>query len=126
MFAVYRYLLRKYDPSEKEGSWTQEDSEELRKLIQVHGKNWKKIGTFLGRSATSVKDHARFVLKERRLGKWSDEDTDKLCRIVSELGSPQTIPWRQVSVSDGDEIFSLINQILLATNGKPYRAAVQR
>ncbi|XP_002738685.1 cyclin-D-binding Myb-like transcription factor 1 [Saccoglossus kowalevskii] len=66
--------------------YTLEETERLKDLHLKHGNDWAAIGTALGRSASSVKDRCRLVLKEsNHSGKWSPEEEHRLADSVHSL-----------------------------------------
>ena len=56
----------------------------MHRLHALHGKDWVKIGAFLGRSATSVRDTYRYRPKDgkKTVGEWSKAEDDELTKAV--------------------------------------------
>ncbi|XP_077981730.1 cyclin-D-binding Myb-like transcription factor 1 [Glandiceps talaboti] len=105
LFAIYRRVLRMYDSKNHMGKYTPEETDKLKELHSKHGNDWAAIGAALGRSASSVKDRCRLILKEtNHSGKWSPEEECRLATAVYELSN----------VTEGESITSGISWAAVA------------
>ncbi|ELT87746.1 hypothetical protein CAPTEDRAFT_181021 [Capitella teleta] len=103
LFSVYRRVVRMYDRKNHLGKYTPEEIKALKELRLKHGSDWATIGTFLGRSASSVKDRCR-LMKDCNAGKWLPEEEVRLTQAVYDLsGAPpgdevtQGLSWALVA-----------------------------
>lgn len=101
VFAVYRRVLRDYDPNNHKGVYSQAELDMLNRLLQEHGTDYKLIAETLGRSIESVRDRCRHLSdgririgkspsgqKEGNLynrGKWTTDEEKKLIIAVHEV-----------------------------------------
>ncbi|XP_046405823.1 cyclin-D-binding Myb-like transcription factor 1 [Ischnura elegans] len=95
LFSVYRRVIRMYDNKNHVGKYNSAELQRLRELRQKHGNDWQKIGTALGRSASSIRDRCRLMKDNCNTGKWSSEEEDRLARAVYDLTN--AIPGEQVT-----------------------------
>jgi myb proto-oncogene protein len=81
----------------KKRYWTNEEDEDLMKLVKKHGaKNWKKISSHF-KSRTDVQCLHRWqkVLNPKLVkGMWTDEEDDKLTKLVTMKGPKN---WSEIA-----------------------------
>lgn len=81
--AVLKCTRRKYHNFGIRGVWSEEDTQQLAELYEVHGKAWKKIGEIMSRHPEDVRDKVRNYLvcgdKQVVNQTWS-EDEEKALR----------------------------------------------
>ncbi|XP_046845017.1 cyclin-D-binding Myb-like transcription factor 1 [Xenia sp. Carnegie-2017] len=102
LFHVYKKVRRMFNEN-KQGRWSDSETEELLRLHQIYGNKWSKIGTTLGRNAMSV--IFRFIATERiAVGHWSKEEIDRLHGAVRAVTGTKfstqifgEIDWNEVS-----------------------------
>lgn len=116
--SVYRHGLRILHPF-KRGPWTEDECQKLVDLVAVVGKKWSTIQKRLDRSADSCRDKFREMSDEYVKGRWNDEETDELKRLIRhhlradpnasmvELGKMveaegMTLPWSAISKKIGN------------------------
>ncbi|KAK9765897.1 RNA polymerase I enhancer binding protein [Basidiobolus ranarum] len=102
--AIYLRLRRRYHPDNYGGRFTKEQEMLLHQLTLIHGKDWKTIGPLLGREPSSCRDRWRFrKLQEYRTGPWTEEEEEKLKKIVYSLtidkgrSAERDISWEVVA-----------------------------
>ena len=117
--SLYTHVKRKLEPRGYRGSWTEEESVQLRTLFESLGPDWKTISAELGRTAENCRDRFRRVFGEpqyydasrghereaRRLkrGKWTDDETERLAsakangRSVLEVNGPEDVNFVKLS-----------------------------
>ncbi|XP_071439406.1 cyclin-D-binding Myb-like transcription factor 1 [Hetaerina americana] len=95
LFSVYRRVIRMYDNKNHVGKYNTTELQRLRELRQKHGNDWQKIGTALGRSASSIRDRCRLLKENCNTGKWLPDEEDRLARAVYDLTN--AIPGEQVT-----------------------------
>ncbi|KAL3695607.1 hypothetical protein R1sor_009683 [Riccia sorocarpa] len=68
----------------KTGTWSEEEEEKLKELHALHGRDWKTIEKFMGRSGQLCKDKWRKLRLAPILqrGRWKEEELDRLCKYV--------------------------------------------
>ncbi|KAG0581012.1 hypothetical protein KC19_4G217400 [Ceratodon purpureus] len=83
---IYARAHRILGPNTLLGKWTNEETQALMELHSVHGNNWKRIATLVGRDSEACKDKWRYVKwsksKDYKIGTWSEEEHQKLCELV--------------------------------------------
>eukprot|EP00794_Sanderia_malayensis_P006061 gene6061-6763_t len=84
LFAIYRKTLRLYDQKNYIGKYTDEEVVKLEELLAKYGHDWATIGHYLGRSAASVKDRCRLLRKNKKTGRWTEEEETILSQCVRE------------------------------------------
>ena len=76
-------------------SWTEEENNRLRRLIEQHGENWKFIATFfksktlfiLERNDKQLKDHyLNYLRPNLNKGQWSIDDDLRLIELINTYG----------------------------------------
>lgn len=83
---IYGWVLRNMDKSKASGKWTKEETDALLKLYEEHGPKWSKISKFVGRPAPACRDKWRLAKggDKKKVGHWSQEETEKLVQLVNE------------------------------------------
>ena len=81
--SVYRHGLRQLHPF-KRGAWTDAEVERLIGLVAQVGKKWAHIQAKLNRSADSCRDKYREVDDTFVRGRWKENETEQLKRLVRE------------------------------------------
>ena len=81
--SVYRHGLRQLHPF-KRGPWTEMECTLLLDLVTRMGKKWSAIQAKLNRSADSCRDKYREMSTEYVKGRWKDNETEILKRLIRE------------------------------------------
>jgi hypothetical protein len=81
--SVYRHGLRQLHPF-KRGPWTEQECQVLLDLVTRMGKKWSAIQAKLNRSADSCRDKYREMSTEYVKGRWKDNETEILKRLIRE------------------------------------------
>jgi hypothetical protein len=81
--SVYRHGLRQLHPF-KRGPWTEEEQRHLLEYVGRMGKKWSAIQSKLNRSADSCRDKYREMSTEYVKGRWKDNETEILKRLIRE------------------------------------------
>jgi hypothetical protein len=81
--SVYRHGIRQCHPF-KRGAWTEAECQQLVELVAGMGKKWSAIQTKLNRSADSCRDKYREMSDEYVKGRWKEEETEQLKRLIRE------------------------------------------
>jgi hypothetical protein len=81
--SVYRHGIRQLHPF-KRGAWTDEEVATLVDLVGRLGKKWSAIQGKLHRSADSCRDKYREMSDEYTKGRWKDQETELLKRLIRE------------------------------------------
>lgn len=69
------------------GTWTEEQDEELRRMVKTHGTKWAVIGKSINRHQFDVRDRWRNYLVcggDQKTSPWSEDEAEKLIAIISE------------------------------------------
>jgi len=84
---VYGWILRNMDLKSASGKWTPEETEALLKHYANLGKKWSKIAQLVGRPASACRDKWRLAKggKKKCVGRWSEEETEKLVTLVNKF-----------------------------------------
>ena len=84
---IYGWILRNMDKKGASGKWTKEETAELLKHQARLGKQWSKISELVGRPASACRDKWRLAKggEERKCGRWSVEETEKMVSLVQEF-----------------------------------------
>ncbi|BFZ60740.1 hypothetical protein YB2330_001791 [Saitoella coloradoensis] len=107
--SVYNHIRRKYSPYEKRARWTEEEDQELERLLLEKGKVWKDIGKAIGRMPEDVRDRYRNYLvcgDKRNDNRWTREEEIKLrdavhLAVANVGGDMEKINWGIVSANMG-------------------------
>ncbi|KAK9368745.1 hypothetical protein V1509DRAFT_622676 [Lipomyces kononenkoae] len=105
--SVYKHVRRKYHPYELRGKWSSEDDAALKRMVEMHGAQWKTIGRLIGRMPEDCRDRWRNYVKcgtNRGQNKWSVDEENKLIEVVNSIrfGDPSAeINWTAVSEKMG-------------------------
>jgi hypothetical protein len=77
---------RLFHPDAKKGKWTSEEDEELRAAVSDLGNKWLQIGARLGRPREACRVRYREIQLggEKKTGRWSTEEEEKLKEAVNE------------------------------------------
>jgi Myb-like DNA-binding domain len=81
--SVYRHGIRQCHPF-KRGAWSEQECVTLADLVTRLGKKWSTIQTKLNRSADSCRDKYREMSDEFVKGRWKEEETATLKRLIRE------------------------------------------
>ena len=92
VFAVYDHIRRLYHPNNHTG-WTHSEDEHLKRLVAIHGPNWEQIGQSLQKLSINCRDRYKSIrlgynsgnIFVSFLGKWLDEEVERLKSIIAEL-----------------------------------------
>ena len=106
--SMLRYRERNFQNLAGSGNWTEEDDQDLVRLVKQYGTSWAKIGKMLTRTADAVSQRWRHKLQhtEAALGEWTPDELEKLEASIEQVrrasGPLATtgewhIPWTQVS-----------------------------
>lgn len=87
--SVYRHGIRQCHPF-KRGSWSEQECTTLQDLVTRMGKKWSAIQAKLNRSADSCRDKYREMSDEFVKGRWKEEESDTLKRLIREHVNTQT------------------------------------
>ncbi|KAK9248703.1 hypothetical protein V1506DRAFT_528662 [Lipomyces tetrasporus] len=105
--SVYKHVRRKYHPYEQRGKWSPEDDATLRRMVEMHGAQWKTIGRLIGRMPEDCRDRWRNYVKcgtNRGQNKWSTDEENKLIEVVNSIRFTDPtgeINWTAVSEKMG-------------------------
>ncbi|KAJ6218652.1 hypothetical protein RDWZM_009809 [Blomia tropicalis] len=79
------------DPNILKGSWTPEEDEKLRKLMEKDGSKWSLIAQYMGnRTDSQCKKHWEHLLNKNE---WTQEEEKKLSELVNEYGNN----WKKIT-----------------------------
>lgn len=81
--SVYRHGIRQLHPF-KRGAWNHEEVAALVDLVARLGKKWSAIQGKLHRSADSCRDKYREMSEEYTKGRWKEQETETLKRLIRE------------------------------------------
>lgn len=106
--SMLRYRERNFQNLAGSQNWTEEDDQDLVRLVKQYGTSWAKIGKILTRTADAVSQRWRHKLQhaEAALGEWTQDELERLDASIEQVrrasGPPSTngewhIPWTQVS-----------------------------
>ncbi|CAG8523240.1 3013_t:CDS:10 [Diversispora eburnea] len=82
------HVQRKYHPFNYTGTWSPEEDEELNRLVSIYHHDWTTIGYQMDRTGQQCRDRWRDYVEyqnEKQLGKWSNEEEEKLTNIIVDL-----------------------------------------
>ncbi|KAH9864512.1 hypothetical protein J1614_010446 [Plenodomus biglobosus] len=83
--AVRKHIRSRYHEF-KRGGWTREEDDELLRCFEAAPRQWKAIGSLLGRSKTDVHSRWSEYLQhrdQRQYGRWTDTEEAELIRAVN-------------------------------------------
>jgi hypothetical protein len=97
--SVWSFLSRALHPGNYKGRWTIQEDDQLRRLVQQHPGDWKKIGAVLQRMPQSCKDRYKEVKLggEKRNGPWMGEEEGRLKMAVEKY----LVKKRELEVANG-------------------------
>lgn len=97
---------KRIKPGIMKGAWTEEEDEELLKLIQRFGKNWSLISKYIQhRSGKQIRDRFLNALDPNLLKeKFTPEEDKQILRIYAKLGSAWTKIANHLPGRTGDMI----------------------
>ncbi len=95
-----RYKLT-LDPTIKREKWTEEENEQLKKLVNQHGQKWAMIAKEMsGRTENHCRHQYKRILKTPiKYKKWTDKEDNQLKEAVHRLGEGQ---WALISQEFSD------------------------
>ena len=106
--SVYRHGIRQCHPF-KRGAWSEEECATLVDLVTRLGKKWSNIQSKLNRSADSCRDKYREMSDEFVKGRWKEEETETLQRLIREQLNSQT-KGATAAVEDMRELGKLVEE----------------
>ncbi|KAG9298487.1 hypothetical protein G9A89_003955 [Geosiphon pyriformis] len=87
----YHFVLRK----PKRGSWTKNENEQLRDLVQTHGENWTKISHILQRPSALIQAHyIHYLAPGSKIGCWKPEEF----KILAEEAEKFNENWEEIQL----------------------------
>ncbi|KAJ3305871.1 Myb-like DNA-binding domain protein [Kappamyces sp. JEL0829] len=94
-FKAYKTLIQ---TTERTGSWTQREDEQLALGKQMYGTDWKAVATVVpGRSSEQCRNRNLVTgTADKRRGRWTEAEDQQLLDIVKSLGPD--FSWSQVAV----------------------------
>jgi hypothetical protein len=107
--SIYDHARRRLSSKNYHGKWSEEEILKLKKLIEIYGQKWTKIGSSLNRLPGACYDKWRDALKneeQRKKGKWNQEERCKLIQLVTiqighefihEFNTDKIIKWTVVA-----------------------------
>ncbi|GES96052.1 hypothetical protein RCL_jg394.t1 [Rhizophagus clarus] len=106
--AVAQHIQRHHHEFNYRGSWSQEDDEQLKQLVQIYGRDWTTIGNQLRRMPAICRERFDIFLLHRdeyNRGRWSKEEEEQLIKIVVDISKQNNenvsldwgIPWALVA-----------------------------
>ncbi|GAA5854488.1 hypothetical protein JCM9279_006626 [Rhodotorula babjevae] len=106
LLAIYNHVRARYPAPDafvaKGERWTPEDDERLRAAVVEMGNSWERVGTAVGRAATSCRDRWTKQLvggqpDKKKTGAWTGDEEEQLRALVQEHGNS----WKIVSEKMG-------------------------
>ncbi|XP_056394380.1 transcription termination factor 1-like isoform X2 [Hyla sarda] len=67
------------------GRYSEDEVRQLKKYLELHGKNWRTIGSLLDRSYLSCEIRSNLLRHDVNRGAWSKEETNRLIAAVKEF-----------------------------------------
>ncbi|KPV77001.1 uncharacterized protein RHOBADRAFT_49383 [Rhodotorula graminis WP1] len=102
LLAIYNHVRARYPAPDafvaKGERWTADDDERLRAAVSEMGNSWERVGTAVGRAATSCRDRWTKQLvggnsDKKKSGAWTADEEERLRALVQEHGNA----WKIVS-----------------------------
>ncbi len=92
---------RTLDPSLRRGAWTKEEDSQLRRAVEVFGRSWVEVCTFVPtRSNEQCRDRWQEALNPGiGKGKWTDVEDSTLLDAYDKLGNTK---WKDISLMVGN------------------------
>jgi hypothetical protein len=106
--SVYRHGIRQCHPF-KRGAWSEQECATLVDLVTRLGKKWSNIQSKLNRSADSCRDKYREMSDEFVKGRWKEEETTTLQRLIREQLNSQT-KGATAAIEDMRELGKLVEE----------------
>jgi Myb-like DNA-binding domain len=106
--SVYRHGIRQCHPF-KRGAWSEQECATLIDLVTRLGKKWSNIQSKLNRSADSCRDKYREMSDEFIKGRWKEEETATLQRLIREHLNSQT-KGATAAIEDMRELGKLVEE----------------
>ena len=106
--SVYRHGIRQCHPF-KRGAWSEQECATLVELVTRLGKKWSNIQSKLNRSADSCRDKYREMSDEFIKGRWKEEETITLQRLIREHLNSQT-KGATAGIEDMRELGKLVEE----------------
>ncbi|KAM4663372.1 transcription termination factor 1 [Discoglossus pictus] len=79
---VFRRGTKIFDMSSTKGKYTDEEVEQLRKYLNIHGNKWVTIGNLVGRNSVTLQLKASQLKREVNRGNWSRKEINRLIKAV--------------------------------------------
>ncbi|CAB4419182.1 unnamed protein product [Rhizophagus irregularis] len=106
--AVAQHIQRHHHEFNYRGLWSQEEDEQLKRLVQIYGRDWTTIGNQLRRMPAICRERFDIFLLHRdeyNRGRWSKEEEEQLIKIVVDISKQNNenvtldwgIPWALVA-----------------------------
>ncbi|RIA91307.1 hypothetical protein C1645_692779, partial [Glomus cerebriforme] len=106
--AVAQHIQRHHHEFNYRGFWSKEEDEQLKRLVQIYGRDWTTIGNQLRRMPAICRERFDIFLLHRdeyNRGKWSKEEEEQLIKIVVDITKENNedvsldwgIPWALVA-----------------------------
>ncbi|KAK4526447.1 hypothetical protein GAYE_SCF24G4363 [Galdieria yellowstonensis] len=108
--SVYDHAKRRLEPKNYRSAWSNEDIEQLARLIQKYGTKWVQIGEELGRLPGACRDKWRDVLRTSgfrpqaiRKGRFTSEEEALLLTLVMQSREAHNgeVDWTEVACKMG-------------------------
>ncbi|CAG8720729.1 9838_t:CDS:2, partial [Funneliformis mosseae] len=106
--SVAHHIQRNFHEFNHNGSWSKEEDEQLKQLIQLYGRDWTTIGEQLKRMPEGCKERYVVCLQHQdkhNKGKWTKEEEEQLTKVVvnitkecdANISLDWGIPWQLVA-----------------------------
>ncbi|CAI2180675.1 8560_t:CDS:2 [Funneliformis geosporum] len=106
--SVAHHIQRNFHEFNHNGSWSKEEDEQLKQLIQLYGRDWTTIGEQLKRMPEGCKERYVICLQHQdkhNKGKWTKEEEEQLTKVVvditkecdANISLDWGIPWQLVA-----------------------------
>ncbi len=89
------HWIRVLNPTIKHGKWTEEEDEQLKNLVDQHGKKWAEIAKEMsGRTSLQCYQHYKRTLNPAiKKRKWTEEEDEQLKNLVDQHGEK----WAEIA-----------------------------